>query len=98
MFYSVQEMEDRDFELGYNHQDRYIGFDRGDNIPRYDFDVYEVIGRMTNKSGDRVVIKRYLDSEEYQFLYRVYVGDRMVYSVVNSREAAIGVARDWMQK
>ena len=98
MFHSIQEMEDRDFELGYNPQDRYIGFDRGDNVPQYDFDAYEVIGRMTNKSGKRVVIKRYLDSEEYHYLYRVYVGDRLVYSVVNSQGAAISVARDWMQK
>lgn len=97
MFYNVQEQEDRDYELGYNPQDRFIGFDRGDR-PQYDFDDYEVVGRMTNRSGKRVVIKRYLDSEEYLFLYRVYVGDRMVYSVVNSHGAAIDVARDWMQK
>lgn len=97
MFHSVQEIEDRDYELSYNPQDRFIGFDRGDR-PQYDFDDYEVIGRMTNKSGNRVVIKRYLDSEEYNFLYRVYVGDLCVYSVVNSQSAAISVARKWMEK
>lgn len=73
---------------------RWDGFDRGD-LGREEPGVIEtVIGRMTNKAGQRVVI--ICNTVEYSDFYSVLVDGECVFFEEDDRAGAVCVARQWM--
>lgn len=71
---------------------RWDGFDRGVDFPVDQGE--QVIGRMTNEAGQRVVIVEQYCDDLYN--YQVWVSGNCVFDNGENKERAIKVARWWM--